>query len=448
MKSAYEVAKGRIRDKSAQVTVIGAGYVGLPTAALLAEVGFRVDLVDINASIVKTVNSGDSPFTEPGLAELVRRVVKNGRLKATSELDDAIRVSDILIIAVQTPIDSRKSPDLSMLDRAISDIGGGLRNGMLALVTSTVPPGTIMKRVKPRVEKLSGLASEKDFYLAYTPERIAPGNAIEDLRKGPRLVGGVGPRSAELAALFTKKVCRDVVECDVRSAEISKTAENSFRDVNIAFANQLALICEKSGADVSEVIRLANTHPRVNILDPGPGVGGPCLTKDPYFLVSGASLGRYNIPEIARRVNDSMPGHVVELASKALKSAGKDPRASKVTILGTTYKSGIDDTRESPARPVVAGMAALGADVVTYDPDTGAGLGVESAPTLDEAVAGSDCLIIMTDNKVFRKLDLKKVRDTMRGSPCIVDCRRILDAEKAARLGFVYTGIGRDNIDG
>ncbi len=448
MTSAFEATRKRIRDGNARVAVIGAGYVGLPTAALLAEAGFKVDVVDINEDIVRTVNSGKSPFTEPGLADIIRKVARTGRLKATSDLDGPMTDSDVVVISVQTPIGPEKRPDLAVLDRVVTSVGERLRKGVLVQVVSTVPPGTITKKVGPKIEKLSGLRSEADFFLAYTPERIAPGNAIADLRKGPRLVGGVGPRSAELAAIFTRTVCGEVVECDVRSAEISKTAENSFRDVNIAFANQLALICERSGADVSEVIRLANTHPRVNILDPGPGVGGPCLTKDPYFLVSGASLGKFNIPKIARNVNDSMPGHVVELATKALGSVGKDMGKSRIAVLGTTYKSGIDDTRESPARPVVEGIAALGAAVVTYDPDSGTTLGAKVAPSLEKAVSGSDCVIVMTDNKVFRKLDLRKLAGSMRKDPCIVDCRRILDQKKAARLGFVYVGIGRDNLEG
>jgi UDP-N-acetyl-D-mannosaminuronic acid dehydrogenase len=261
-----------IKQKSAPISVLGSGYVGLPTAALFADAGFSVTATDIKPSIIKSINGGCSPIKEPGLEEIISRNVKAGRLKAVVNSHAQLGNPEVFIVSVQTPINEANKPNLSFLMSAIENIGKNLRKGMLVAICSTVPPRTLNQKIKPLLEDLSGLRADEDFFLAYVPERIAPGKTLKEFVESPRLVGGVGPNSTKTAAELFRKVCKEIIETDVATAEIAKLAENTFRDVNIAFANQLALICEQHGVDVMKAIELANTHPRVNIHTPGPGV--------------------------------------------------------------------------------------------------------------------------------------------------------------------------------
>ena len=429
------------RDGHLSLVVVGLGYVGLPTATLFADAGFNVVGVDIKPEIVNAVNRGVSPINEPGLNELVLRNVRAGRLRAAAELGEALREAGAVLVSVQTPVDEGRRPDLSFLERALRDVGVGLRRGVLVVVCSTVPPGTMLGFVKPLLESLSGLRVEDDFFLAYAPERIAPGRALKEFVENPRLVGGVGPKSTRLVAELFRAVCREVIETNAPVAEVAKLAENAFRDVNIAFANLLALICEQYGVDVWEVIRLANTHPRVSIHTPGAGVGGPCLTKDPYLLIHKFEF-KHNLIKVAREVNDYMPEHVVKLVTQALKKVGKEVRGSKVAVLGTAYKADVDDPRESPAKPIIEGLIKLGARVAAYDPYCKESFGAERAETLREALRRADCVVVVTGHTVFKKLDLQELKELMGDNPIIVDGRRVVNAGKAEKLGFTYYGIG------
>ena len=430
-----------IQNRSLRVTVLGSGYVGLPTAALFADAGFHVTAVDIKAEVVKAVNSGVSPVNELGLKELISRNVKAGRLSAslnTSEMNEA----DAILISVQTPITQKRRPNLSFLKKALEDVGNAIRKGMLIVISSTVPPDTMQNMVKPKLGSLSGLKAETDFFLAYVPERIAPGNAIKEFVESPRLVGGIGPNSTKIASELFKTVCKTVIETDATTAEIAKLAENTFRDINIAFANQLALICEQHGVDVTEVIKLANTHPRVNIHTPGPGVGGPCLPKDPYLLTYKTSLKTQNLIKTARKINDYMPKHIVKLILQALKNTGKDIKKSKIAILGTAYKVDVDDSRGSPSKPIIKELIRLGAKVIAYDPHCSETFGAQKAKSLKNTVEKADCTIIVTDHKEFRKLNLQEIKTLMNDNPAIIDGRRIINPHEAEKLGFIYYGIG------
>jgi len=431
-----------IYDRSLRLAVLGSGYVGLPTAALFADAGFKVVAVDVKPEVINAVNSGISPINEPGLQELVERNVVAGRLKATlnSQLDP--REIDAAIISVQTPIYKSKKPNLSFLKKALRDVGRGCHEGMLIVVSSTVPPGTMLNLAKPVLEELSGLRVESDFYLAYVPERIAPGRALKEFVESPRLIGGIGPNSTKVASELFKTVCREVIETDAATAEVAKLAENTFRDVNIAFANQLALICEHYGVDVKKVIELANTHPRVAIHTPGPGVGGPCLPKDPYLLISGIKPSKHDIVKVARRINDSMPEHVVEMTLLALKDAGKDVKKVKVAVLGTAYKADVADPRLSPAEPIIQRLLHLGAKVTTYDPHCKESFGAEKASSLSEAVRSADCIIIVTDHTEFKKTDLQMLKSVAGENAIIIDARRMFDPNTVKSFGFKYYGLG------
>jgi len=431
-----------IQDRSLCLTVLGSGYVGLPTAALFTNVGFHVIAVDIKPEIVKAVNSGSSPINELGLHELVSHNVQAGRLEATFNSTDALTQVGVVIIAVQTPIDQRKEPNLSFLMKALEDVGKTMKKGMLVVVSSTVPPGTMLEKVKPKLESLSGLEADIHFYLAYVPERFSPGKALKEFVESPKLVGGVGPNSTKIAAELFKTVCKKVIETDVLTAEVAKLAENTFRDVNIAFANQLALICEQIGADAVEVIKLANTHPKVKIHMLGPGVGGPCLPKDPYLLLHRSKPKDYDIIKTARQINDYMPKHIVKLTVQALKKTGKKVEGSKIAILGIAYKANVEDYRQSPSKSVIEELINRGAEVISYDPYCHITFGAKKANTVKEAVKNTECITILTDHTEFKNLNLKEIKKLMEKKPIIVDGRRIINPHEAEDLGFTYYGIG------
>jgi UDP-N-acetyl-D-mannosaminuronic acid dehydrogenase len=431
-----------IKERRARIAVLGSGYVGLPTAAFFADIGFNVTAVDLQAEVVKSVNGGNSPFSEPGLQELVSKNVQKGKLKAILSSEATFLDQDVFIISVQTPIDQNKTPILSFLINAVKTIGTNLKKEKLVVICSTVPPRTLNEKVKLMLESLSGLEADSEFYLAYVPERIAPGKALKEFVESPRLVGGIGPNSTKIAAELFRAVCEKIIETDATTAEVAKAAENTFRDVNIAFANQLALICEQHGVDITKVIELANTHPRVNIHTPGPGVGGPCLTKDPYLLTHDAKLKRQNIITAARKMNDDMPNHVVEMAKNALKRTGKSVKHSKIAILGTAYKANVDDARNSPSEFLIREFILLGAETIAYDPHCPITFGAKTATSLQEAVKGADCIIIVTDHTEFKNLNFTEIKQLMADKPAIIDGKRIVNPHEAEELGFTYYGVG------
>jgi len=245
--------------------------------------------------------------------------------------------------------------------------------------------------------------------LAHAPERIAPGNSIRELLNLPRLVGGVGPKSTRVALELYRKVNPNVIPCDSLTAEISKLAENTFRDLNIAFANLLAMICEHIGADAKRVIELANTHPRVSILKPGPSVGGPCLTKDPYMLLRcGKRVFGIKLIKMAREINDYMPIHTVALIEHALKKIDIPISKAKIAILGVAYKGGVNDARSSPSEKIISELVSKGATVITYAPYTKETFGARRANSIKEAVKGVDAITIVTDHPEFTSLDLPR----------------------------------------
>ena len=430
-----------INEQSLHLAVVGSGYVGLPTAALFADAGFQVVAIDVKPDLVNAVNDGNCPLKEPGLNELVARNVHARRLKATLSYD-AVAQSDAVIISVQTPLNKNRKPNLSYLMKALKNIGKNLKKNMIIVVSSTVPPGTMNEMVKPTLEALTGMEAEADFYLAYVPERIAPGNALKEFVESPRLVGGIGPNSTKTASALFRTVCKTVIETDAPTAEVAKLAENTFRDINIAYANQLALICEQHRVDIMEVIKLANTHPRVNIHFPGPGVGGPCLPKDPYLLINQSKPTDYDIIKTARKTNDYMPNHIVKLITQALKNTEKNIQNSKITILGTAYKANIDDPRLSPSKPIIRKLISLHANVTVYDPHCNQSFGAKKANSIHEAIKGADCLAIITDHTEFKNLNLQEIKTLMANKPAIIDGRRILNPHEAEKLGFLYYGVG------
>ncbi|MCA0437646.1 MAG: UDP-N-acetyl-D-mannosamine dehydrogenase [Actinobacteria bacterium] len=338
-----------------RVCVLGLGYIGLPTAVVLSTRGVDVIGVDVNADVVASVNRGEVLFVEPDLAVAVSGAVAMGRLSARSEPVPA----DAFIIAVPTPLTSAAKPDLSYVEAATQSIATQLRGGEVVILESTSPPGTTeqvsrwLAQLRPDLRFPHEGKGGTDVFVAHCPERVIPGRTMIEILTNNRVVGGVGPACAERAAGLYRIFCQgDIVLTDAASAEMAKLVENSYRDVNIAFANELSAICDHLRLDVWEVIQLANLHPRVNILEPGPGVGGHCIAVDPWFLVA-ATPNESRLIRMAREVNDFKPERIVaQVATSA--SRFREPI---IACLGLSYKANIDDLRESPAVTIVAELS-------------------------------------------------------------------------------------------
>jgi len=442
MRDVPESFRRGIVSKKLKVTVIGAGYVGLPTSALISDKGFHVVISEIDKSIIRLIRKGRSPFNEPGLDEIISHNLHAKRIRAIKDARIACKNADVVMIAVQTPLGADKGPELSALRSLLGSISANLKKGVLVILISTVPPGSTRGWVRKIIERESGFKLEKDYFLAYSPERMAPGSAISEVVRNPRLVGGVGRISTKLASLMIQVISPITIETDSTSAEVAKLAENASRDLNIAFTNQLAIICEQLGVDVLEVIRIANTHPRVRLLSPGPGVGGPCLTKDGYFLIADRKKGLRDLVILSREINDQMAIHIESITLDAISEAGKKAEKCKIAMLGVAYKANIEDTRESPSIRIIKGICHDVSSISVFDPYVKKIPGLNHAPSIESCVKNADCLIIGTDHNEFRHLNLRRIMKDMNASPIIIDTRRIIDPDEAIRHGFTYIGVG------
>ena len=396
------------------VAVVGLGYIGLPAAAIIARSGCDVVGVDTSQSVVDTINRGDIHIEEVDLDGLVQAVVARGSLRATSEMP----VADVYVIAVPTPFEKgdAHTPDTGHVMAAADAIAPVIKPGALVIVESTCPVGTTdavrdrLAALRPDLSMPGIAIGTPDIAIAYCPERVLPGRILEELVHNDRSVGGITPRCARKALAFYKRFVRgECVTTNARTAEMTKLVENAFRDVNIAFANELSIIADKQSLDVWEVIRLANRHPRVNILQPGPGVGGHCIAVDPWFIVHGAPEDSRLIRN-AREVNDAKMLHVLDRASAMI----TDNPAAQVACLGLAFKANIDDFRESPARFIAARLARkFGERVNIVEPYAGA-LPVEFGDTgarlvdIDTALETCGILIVLVDHDVFRSIPVEE----------------------------------------
>lgn len=409
------------------ICVLGLGYIGLPTAAILAYAGHRVTGIDIDTDRVDQLKSGDVPIEEPNLHMVMQSVTASGNLSFASNPVQA----DAFFIAVPTPCDAQHSCDLHDVVSAVDSIIPWLRAGNLVVIESTIPPGTCANIIKPLLEK-SGLFVGSNLYLAHCPERVLPGNILYELVNNNRIIGGFTSQCSEVAASYYRSVVKGsllLTDCD--TAEMTKLMENTYRDLNIALANETALICHQLGLNVLEVIKLANQHPRVDILNPGPGVGGHCLAVDPYFIIEKAPSSAQLI-SMARKINSEMPGYISRLASDLL-SGINDPR---IVVLGVTYKGNVADCRESPALEIIDHLQLAGYDVVVYDPY------VEPFNRdLLAAVQGTDLMLVLSDHYDFLKLDYWELTRAMR-TPMIFDTRNLLDPATFTSSSVVFYNLG------
>lgn len=400
---------------NASICVIGLGYIGLPTAATLAKAGNEVVGVDVSDRHVESVNRGELPFVEEGLGNVVADVVGRGLLRAQKEVPHA----DVYIVAVPTPFKGADhEPDLSYVDAAAEAIAPQLVGDELLILESTSPPGTtdhmaeVVLDARPDLS-LHGDRGGRVVHFAHCPERVLPGRIMIEIVANARIIGGVTPQAAEMAKEVYATFCEgELVLTDAKTAEMTKLTENAFRDVNIAFANELSVLCAQIGIDVWELIELANRHPRVNILSPGPGVGGHCIAVDPWFIVSSAPR-EARLIRTAREVNDAKPDHVIERVHEVL--AGTD--SPTIGALGLAFKADIDDLRESPALEIVKKLSesAPSATVLVAEPNVTElpeSLGELNNVTLvevEEAIDRADVVLLLVDHKRIKEIDRSRL---------------------------------------
>ncbi|NJE60953.1 UDP-N-acetyl-D-mannosamine dehydrogenase [Thermococcus sp. 21S7] len=422
----------RIEDKSVEIAVIGLGYIGLPTAIMFANAGFSVTGYEIRRNVVESINSGKAHIVEPEIDDLLKKAIENGTLRATSDPND-IKDKDVYIICVQTPLRDDKTPNLEFLRSAVETVAKAMKKGSLVIIESTVPPLTTVKMAE-LIEELTGFRAGADFYMVHAPERVMPGRIFKELVYNSRIFGGITPESAELAEkLYRSFVRGQTFKTSSTVSEVVKLMENTFRDVNIALANEFAFLAHQYGIDVFEAINLANTHPRVKIHVPGIGVGGHCLPKDPHLLVWPAKED-FGLIKLAREVNDSMPLFTKDLLFSALRELNIPPSDAVIAVLGLAYKGDSDDTRNSPAFAFVDAIRDDVAEVRTYDPFVRG-----THESLEDAVEGADAVVIATDHTAFKSLDWEGLGKLMR-TRILVDGRHVV--EKPPR-GFVFRGVGR-----
>ena len=379
-----------------KLCTVGLGYIGLPTSIMFANYGVEVVGVDVKKEAVDMLNGGKIHIEEPGLQEALEKVLEKGNFRASLEPEQA----DAFIIAVPTPNkdDQYMSCDISIVMQALENIIPYLQKGNVVIVESTIAPRTMDDHVKPRLEE-AGFTIGEDIYLVHCPERVLPGQIMHELIHNNRIIGGVTPactdKGAEVYATFVQG---ELIKTDARTAEMSKLMENTYRDVNIALANELTKVCNELGINALEVINMANKHPRVNLHTPGPGVGGHCLAVDPYFIIAKAPE-QAKLISLSREINRSMPEYVMNAVDKILaKTNGK-----KITVFGLTYKGNVDDIRESPAMEIYEMLNNRDEyEVIAHDPHVKLSFVEEN---MEKAIDGSDLVLILSDHNEFKELN-------------------------------------------
>jgi len=428
-----------------KLCVLGLGYIGLPTASTFATHGLQVVGVDVNQRVVETLQNGGIHIHEPGLRTVVEAAVKSGNLRVATRPEPA----DAFIIAVPTPFYHDKTgeyegrqyklADMRAVESATEAIVPHLREGNLVILESTSPPRTTVDLIAPILEK-SGLKAGRDFDLAYSPERVLPGQILRELIENARVIGGITPESAQAGAdLYKIFVKGEIVQTDATTAEMVKIMENTYRDINIAIANEFSRLADRFGVNIWEAIKIANLHPRVKILRPGPGVGGHCISVDPWFFVESApDLSR--LIYAARQVNDSQPEFVVELVRRAL---GGDIQNKKIAALGLAFKEDVDDLRESPAADVAAALSKQGANVAAFEPfkPDEKFQGFDTVLTLEAALENADLLLLLVGHSQFKALDPQQVA-AQTPARVVVDTRGVLNKSAWEAAGFRVIALG------
>ncbi|MGA2161233.1 MAG: nucleotide sugar dehydrogenase [Methanoregula sp.] len=452
-----------------KIGVVGMGYVGIPAAALFADspefehvFGFQRDSPSSGYKIAM-LNRGESPLKgeEPGLEELLKKVVSAKKFECTADFSK-IAEMDAVTLSIQTPFKNKDDliPDFSALNDGIRNVGKYLKPGMLVVLESTITPGTTTGPARAMLEEESSLVAGVNFALAHAPERVMVGRLLRNIREHDRIVGGIDPVSTARAAELYSPVLTigKVIPMTATAAEVTKTAENTFRDLQIAAANELALYCEAMGVNFYDVRVGVDSLKGEGItramLWPGAGVGGHCLTKDTYHLERGVQqlgkelldypAGERSLFVLARTINDFMPQHMVRLTLDGLARAGRPVKGAKIALLGWAFLANSDDTRNTPSEPYRDDLLAAGAHVSIHDPYVEHAPGITLTPSLDDTIRGADAVVVFAGHRQYRSLDPRQVKELSgKKHPVIVDGRNIIDPDAWIDVGFIYKGIGR-----
>lgn len=415
------------------ICVIGLGYIGLPTAVTFANHGVRVHGVDVNEKAVEMIQNKQLHIEENGLQERLDKAIDEGLLTVSTTPIEA----DIFIVAVPSPINADKTANLEYVRAATASIIPYVKEGNLVVLESTVPPKTVENIMLPELVK-TGLEIGTQLYVSHSPERVIPGKIFEELVNNDRIVGGINEKSSQLTKeLYETFVKGKIHITDATTAELVKVMENTYRDVNIAFANELAKIAEKIDVNIWEAIHFANFHPRVNIHYPGPGVGGHCIAVDPWFLVELDPEAA--IIHQARITNDGMPEYTALKTNKILSETNKT--GGKVAVFGLAFKGNVDDMRESPSTEVIVELQKLGLEVVSYDPHIKTNTHPTQTQSLQEATSGADIILVLTDHKEFKELQPTTILDNL-NSAIILDTKNCLQRAEWEAAGFVFYTLG------
>ncbi|MBM7571365.1 nucleotide sugar dehydrogenase [Aquibacillus albus] len=417
-----------------KLCVIGLGYIGLPTSIMFAKHGFQVHGVDVNQQVIEKLTNKELHIEEPGLQEALEEVVDAGKLTFAKTPVE----SDVFIVAVPSPITEEKTANLDYVRAGTEAIVPFVKKGDLVILESTVPPRTVEDVMMPILEK-TGLNLNEELYIAHSPERVIPGKIFQELEENDRIVGGINEKSSELTKqLYKSFVKGDIHLTDATTAEMVKVIENTYRDVNIAFANELAKISDKIGVNAWEAIKLANYHPRVNIHQPGPGVGGHCIAVDPWFLAE-LQPDLANMITLARNTNDGMPAYTVERIQQIIEE--HNLVQPTVALLGLSFKGNVDDMRESPSLTIMEHLNRKNIDYKVFDPHIKDVRVPHQVLQLDEVIQDADIAVILTDHKVFQTYDPNEVKQFMKES-IIFDTKNCIDEAAWRDAGFNYIRLG------
>jgi len=410
-----------------KISVLGLGYIGLPTACMLANCGFEVLGVDIDEEIINKLNSGKLHIEERDLEEIFLKVLADNKLRVSNKVEK----SDVYIIAVPTPLNKSNKADLSYVVSASEMIKDFVTKENLIILESTSPPGTTRNIVGDIISKKNDLIAGEGYYLAYCPERVLPGKIIYEIVNNDRVIGGINKKSAEFAReIYSGFVKGNIYLTTLETSEFVKIAENTYRDVNIAFANELSEICNDYNINIWDVIKYANMHPRVNILNPGPGVGGHCISIDPWFILENIKK-KNTLIEKCRNINNSRPHVIAERILNIIDGI----RNPKVTIFGVAYKENVGDTRESPVLAIIEELSRKSVNIAVFDPVV---TNYKSKlSNLSTSLEGSDMLVLFVGHDEFKKINLGEIAKLMRNRN-IFDTRNFYDSDMVKKAGFNY----------
>ena len=443
--------RNSLETKSLKVCVVGIGRIGLPTALSFAKSGLRTIGVDINENLVRTINSGVFPLKdEPGYEEIFNDVIKNKMFSATTKIEDAVPDSDLILLSLPTPMDENNVPDYSALRNAASRLSEILSPNSLVIVESTVEPGFIEDEMVSIISKSGRLKIEENFFIGVCPENANPGEILHDFTNLPRLIAGINNDVTKIIKMIYNFVFPvELVEMpNCKTANAVKLTTNVFRDINIAFVNELSLMFEKLGIDTMKVLEAAKKKYNFQVHYPGSGVGGPCLPINSYQLLNTARRTgtKLSIIESSRKINEKMPDHTVELISDAFKECNKSIQNSEILILGVSYKPNVKDIQLSPAEHIIKKLQNLGANVHIYDPNFSSSevFGIKVEDNLDDILSKMDAAVIVTGHDDFKKIEISSF--TKMKTPILVDTSRIIELQSIKQYNIIFRGLGRGDF--